>query len=353
VDPFERSSNIEGISPVSRKLLHAYAIPKKHAPQEQRSTLRHSPAKQKSSTEFTEPTPLVARNQNHRPEAFMNARHLLVAITLSAATTAFAAEANFDRTLNVSNSPNVSVSTGSGYIHVKPGSDSQVHIVGHVHSSNNWMGGDAEARVQQIAKNPPIVQNGSEITIGERHSSDLYRNISIDYDVALPKNSNIAAGTGSGDLTVENVGATLTAHSGSGSVRATGIQGAATLGSGSGDVELQQTGPGDVRAETGSGSVHISGTNGALKASTGSGDIDVQGHPTADWKLSTGSGSIQMALGGGAKFNLVADTGSGSVNVSQPITMQGSLNRHHISGSVNGGGPLVHANTGSGDITIR
>jgi hypothetical protein len=283
----------------------------------------------------------------------MYVRHLLAAATLAITATAFAAEGSFDRTLNVSSSPNVSVATGSGYIRLKPGSDNQVHIVGHVHSNNSWMSGDAEARVRQIASNPPIVQNGNDITIGERHSGDLFRNISIDYDITLPKSSNIAAATGSGDLTVDNVGATLKAQTGSGSVHANGIHGAATLGSGSGDVDLQQIGPGDVRAETGSGSVHLRGVNGGLKASTGSGDIEVEGQPATDWKLSTGSGSISMSLGSGAKFNLVADTGSGSVNVSQPITMQGSLNRHHISGSVNGGGPLVHANTGSGDITVR
>lgn len=287
----------------------------------------------------------------------MTARSLLAIATLSIATTAFAAEGNFDRTLNVSGSPTVSVATGSGYIRLKPGSDNQVHIVGHIHTGNSWMsggGGDAEARVRQIANNPPITQNGNDITIGQRHGdNDLFRNISIDYDVTLPKASNISAATGSGDLTIENVGATLKAQTGSGSVHASGIQGAATLGSGSGDVELRQSGPGDVRAETGSGSVHLHGVNGGLKASTGSGDIDVEGQPVTDWKLSTGSGSIQMALGTSAKFNLVADTGSGSVNVAQPISMQGSLNKHHISGAVNGGGPVIHANTGSGDISIR
>jgi hypothetical protein len=284
----------------------------------------------------------------------MHVRHLLAAATLAITATAFAAEGSFDRTLNVGSSPNVSVSTGSGYIRLKPGSDNQVHIVGHIHGNNGWMAGDLEGRIHQISNNPPIVQNGNDITIGQRHGdNDLYRNISIDYDVTLPKGSNIVAATGSGDLTVDNVGATLKAQTGSGSVHATGIRGAATLGSGSGDVDLQQTGPGDVRAETGSGSVHLSGVNGGLKASTGSGDIEVAGQPATDWKLSTGSGSIRMSLGSGAKFNLVADTGSGSVNVSQPITMQGSLNRHHITGAVNGGGPLVHANTGSGDITIR
>jgi hypothetical protein len=285
----------------------------------------------------------------------MNVRHLLPIAALTIATAAYAADGQFDRTLNVGNSPNVSVATGSGSIRLKPGSDNQVHIVGHVHGNNGWMSGgsDVESRIQQIASNPPIVQNGNDITIGERHNNDLFRNISIDYDITLPKASNIAATTGSGDMTIDNVGATLKAQTGSGSVRANGIQGAATLGSGSGDVELHEAGPGDVRAETGSGSVRLHGVNGALKASTGSGDIQVEGNPSTDWKLSTGSGSIQMSLGSGAKFNLVADTGSGSVNVAQPISMQGNLNRHHISGAVNGGGPTIRANTGSGDISIR
>jgi len=33
--------------------------------------------------------------------------------------------------------------------------------------------------------------------------------------------------------------------------------------------------------------------------------------------------------------------------------MQGSLNKHHVSGTVNGGGPTIRATTGSGDVTIR
>lgn len=284
----------------------------------------------------------------------MHVRSLLAIATLSLATAAFAADGNFERTLNTGSTPNVSVATGSGYIRLKPGSDSQIHIVGHVHANHGWMNGDAESRVQQIINNPPITQSGNDVSIGKNHGdNDLFRNISIDYEVTLPRASDISAATGSGDMTIDNVGATLKAQTGSGSVRATGIQGQATLGSGSGDVELHETGPGDVKAETGSGSVRLHGINGALKASTGSGDIEIQGNPSTDWRLSTGSGSIHMDLGSGAKFNLVADTGSGSVNVSQPISMQGSLNRHHISGSVNGGGPLIHANTGSGDISIR
>jgi hypothetical protein len=271
-----------------------------------------------------------------------------------AAATAFAADGNFDRTLDVSGSPNVSVSTGSGYIHLNPGSSSQIHITAHLRSSHGWMSGgnDVDSRIQQIINNPPIVQNGNEITIGERHNNDLYRNISIDYDITLPKTSAINAATGSGDVQIQDVGATIKAQSGSGSVRAHGIQGPATLGTGSGDIELQQTGPGDVKAETGSGSIRLNGLNGALKASTGSGDIEAAGQPTTDWKLSTGSGSVRLIVGN-AHFNLDADTGSGTINVSQPITMPGSLNKHHVSGVVNGGGPTIRVGTGSGDIQIK
>ncbi|MCU1250912.1 MAG: hypothetical protein JWQ49_3941 [Edaphobacter sp.] len=276
------------------------------------------------------------------------------AATLALAATAFAADGNFVRTLNVGGTPNVSVSTGSGYIHLNPGSGDQVNIVAHLRSSHGWMSGgnDVDSRIQQIVNNPPIVQNGNEITIGERHNTDLYRNISIDYDITLPKSSAINASTGSGDVQIQDVGATIKAQSGSGSVRAHGIQGAATLGTGSGDIELQQTGPGDVKAETGSGSIRLNGLSGALRASTGSGDIEAAGQPTTDWKLSTGSGSVRLVVGN-AHFNLDADTGSGSVNVSQPITMQGSLNRHHVSGVVNGGGPTIRVGTGSGDIQIK
>jgi hypothetical protein len=277
-----------------------------------------------------------------------------VAILSLAAATAFAADSNFERTLSAGSSPNVSISTGSGYIRLHPGSGDQIHIVGHVHSSHGWMSGgsDADSRVQQIVNNPPIAQNGNDVTIGERHNNDLFRNISIDYEITLPRASAINSTTGSGDVEIQDVGASVKAQSGSGSVRVHGVQGMTSLGTGSGDIELEQNGPGDVKAETGSGSIRLRGLSGALKASTGSGDIEAEGQPTSDWKLSTGSGSVRLTVGN-AHFNLDADTGSGNISVAQPMTMQGSLNRHHVSAVVGGGGPTIRVGTGSGDIQIK
>jgi DUF4097 and DUF4098 domain-containing protein YvlB len=285
----------------------------------------------------------------------MNTRVIVTAALALATTVALAEDRNFDRNLTVNSSPNVTVSTGSGSIRLHPGSDNQIHITGHVHGNHGWMGSsnDIDARIQQIVSNPPITQSGNDVTIGERHSADLFRNISIDYDINLPRNSTISASSGSGDVEIQDVGANLKANTGSGSVRARGIHGPAYLQTGSGDIELQQTSSGDVRAQTGSGSIRISGLNGGLHAGTGSGDIEVNGQPSQDWKLDTGSGSVHINVGTATKFTLNADTGSGTIHIEQPFTMQGDLNRHHVIAAVNGGGPTVKAQTGSGDIQVR
>jgi len=263
---------------------------------------------------------------------------LVISSTL-AATSAFAADQNFDRTLTTGNSPILAVSTGSGYIHLRPGNDSQIHITGHVHGNrgSSWLSGssDVDARVRQIASNPPIVQSGNEVTIGERYNnSDLYNNISIDYDITLPRASALTAMSGSGDIDIQDVGTSLKADTGSGSVHAHGIQGAANLQTGSGNIQLQQTGSGEVMARTGSG------------------DIEIAGKPSTGWKLNTGSGSIRLNVGK-VPFNVNASTGSGGIRIEQPFSMQGDLNRRHVTAAVNGGGPVVSAQTGSGDIHIQ
>src|ERR1700756_5325838 len=96
----------------------------------------------------------------------------VVATLALAALPALAAEASFDRNLTVNGRVELSVSTGSGHIHLTRGSGSQVQIHGRVRSS--W--GANEDRVREIAANPPIEQTGNIIRIGTHHG-DNFRNI--------------------------------------------------------------------------------------------------------------------------------------------------------------------------------
>jgi DUF4097 and DUF4098 domain-containing protein YvlB len=272
-------------------------------------------------------------------------------------TASFAlADDHFDRTLNVSGGQaDLYVSSGSGHVHITPGSGNEIHVTAHLHGG--WSHGqDTQPRIDRIIANPPIQQSGNSIHIGDVRGEDreLYNNISIDYDITAPKSVALNLRTGSGDIEVDNLGRFLKAETGSGSIRAHGIAGPAELHSGSGDVELQQQPPsGAVLASTGSGSIRIEGLNGSLTAKTGSGDIEASGNLTGPASLQSGSGSIRLHIGHEAHFALDASTGSGSIRVSQPGAPQSNDEKHHVSASINGGGPTLKASTGSGDIEIN
>jgi hypothetical protein len=275
-------------------------------------------------------------------------KHLLLATAALAlaAVPALATEATFERTLTVSGHVDLSVATGSGNIHVTPGAGNQVHIFARVKS--NWGGNDD--KVREIAANPPIEQTGDIIRIGARHEN--LHNISIDYEIQAPANSYLDAGSGSGNVTDDGVGENAKLNTGSGNIHATGLQGGFTLNTGSGNIYAEQTGEGDVKAQTGSGNVELHDLKGALHAGTGSGDIKVNGTPAADWKLETGSGSVEFSPGN-TGFTLDASSGSGSVHTDREMMVQGSFDKHHITGKFNGGGPTVRISTGSGDVRVH
>jgi DUF4097 and DUF4098 domain-containing protein YvlB len=221
-----------------------------------------------------------------------------------------------------------------------------VHIYGRV--KTGW--GGSEQKMREIAANPPIEQTGNIIHIGARHEN--YHNISIDYEIQAPENAYLEAGSGSGDITIDGVGESSKISTGSGNIHATGLHGGFSVGTGSGNIYAEQAGEGDVKAETGSGNIELRNLRGGLHASTGSGDIKVGGAPTGPWHLGTGSGNVEY-WAGNAALTLDASTGSGSVHTDHEMTTQGTNDHHHVSGKLNGGGPTVRIETGSGDIRIH
>jgi DUF4097 and DUF4098 domain-containing protein YvlB len=279
-------------------------------------------------------------------------RHFFAVITASLALAvvtvapARAAEATFQRDLAVNGRVDLTVKTGSGSIHLSVGPAGKVHIFGRVKS--NW-GGSSED-VDAIAAHPPIEQTGNIVRIGAMHRN--LGNISIDYEVQAPADSYLDAGSGSGNITDDGVGANAKLGTGSGSIHATGLEEGFTLQTGSGNIDAEQTGTGDVRASTGSGSIDLKNLHGALHANTGSGNIKAGGTPAGPWRISTGSGSVEIWTGS-AGLTLDAGTGSGSVHCDREMVTQGNIDHHHIRGAIGGGGPEVHINTGSGNIRIH
>ena len=263
-----------------------------------------------------------------------------------AAHAAHAAEASFDRTLNVNGKVDLTVTTGSGSIHLTRGNFSAIHVVGRVRGG--W--GASEERIQQIASQPPIRQTGNVVHIGLEHEN--LHNISIDYEIQAPENAVLNAATGSGEINDDGVGQNARLSTGSGSIRATGLKGGFKVETGSGNISAEAADAGDVKAETGSGSIDLHHVRGGLKAETGSGSIKVEGVPTSEWKLETGSGSVEL-WSSGSSFQIDAESGSGSVHSDREVLSQGDMERHHLRGKIGGGGPTVRIETGSGSIHIH
>ena len=315
----------------------------------------------------------------------------LGAMSLPVAAGVFTAEGSFDRTLKVTGPVDLDIETGSGSITVRPGEGGSVHVIGTIKARSD-LGlntREAEEKVRQLEANPPIVQTGNTIRLGYIEDRELRRNVSISYEVTVPRETKLRsrtgsgsqtvdgiqgpvyAETGSGSLTITSIGSEVEAETGSGgielraiqgrvkadtgsgSIRGVQVAGPVVASTGSGSVDLEVTAPGDIAVDTGSGGVEVRGVHGGLVVETGSGSVSVDGEPVRGWNLSTGSGNITVQLPNQAAFDLDARTSSGGIYTDHPITVQGSIGKRELHGKVRGGGALLALSTGSGNIRIE
>ncbi len=322
-----------------------------------------------------------------------------------------AAQGSFARTLKVSGPVNLEVRTGSGKIAIRNGDAATVQINATMRAGSDWTawfhGASAEERIKAIQSNPPIEQNGNSIRVGFHHDDALYRNISISYDIVVPAETKVrshtgsgsqtiegvrgpveakagsgslkivdvdqglVAGTGSGSIEMDGIGGNITAHAGSGSIRGNhlggGMQSSAAAGRASGVLKASarsssmqaspsRSGNGGVaqlELQTGSGTIRLENVAGALRAQTGSGSIEVGGEPVGNWELRTGSGGVEVRLPQSAAFNFYGHTGSGSITVDHPLTIEGTVSKREIRGKVRGGGFGLDIRTASGGIHVQ
>jgi DUF4097 and DUF4098 domain-containing protein YvlB len=290
------------------------------------------------------------------------------------AADARAADGEFDVRMTVDEAILLDVDTGSGSISVTASEGNEVTVHGEIRISRRWFGGrpsNADEIIQQLQDNPPVELSGGRLRVGYIEDRSIRRKVSISFDITVPSNTEVradsgsgsitvtdisapvSADTGSGSVTLENIDGPVKADTGSGSIRAEGISGSFSGDTGSGSIYLAQTGPGDVDISTGSGSSELTGVIGAVTANSGSGRIVVEGRQEGDWHLDTGSGSVRVTLPEDAAFNLQAETNSGGIDIDHPLMVEGKISKREITGTVRGGGYLLHIDTGSGGIRIR
>src|SRR5438552_1126021 len=128
-------------------------------------------------------------------------------------------EGSFDKTLNISGTLDLDVSTGAGSINIRNGSSNRLEIHGRIRAGDNWWwwsSRDSEDTIKRLEANPPIEQTGSIVRIGR--NMEGFHNVSISYDIVLPAQTNVRSHSGSGSQTVEGVRGRVDVGTGSGSI---------------------------------------------------------------------------------------------------------------------------------------
>jgi len=132
----------------------------------------------------------------------------------------------------------------------------------------------------------------------------------LDVTVTLPSGSNLAARTGSADVTVEGEIAAGRLKTGSGDLNVELLTGPSEISTGSGDVRIGEA-CSELRVKSGSGDLDITRADAALAASTGSGDVEI-GSAGGPVVVKTGSGDLEVAE---ARDDISFMTGSGDLQV--------------------------------------
>ena len=311
---------------------------------------------------------------------------LFTALAAFALPAVAAQNATFDRSFTVSSPVRLELSNGSGSVEIKGSSDGTVHIHGKVTPGGWSIFGGSGKNVEEVAANPPLEQSGSTIRIGK--NSSWLKNVTIDYQVEVPHDTEIDAGVASGGITVDNVKGPVKTSSASGyvhvyrverdtqlnaasgSIEASGIGGSLRVSSASGDTrvadvkgELKITAasgsiriehPSDrVDASTASGSIEVVGASNDVKVHAISGSIQVSGNPGASrlWELKTISGSVELRVPSNASFLLSAESTSGDIRTSIPVILE-EQNKHSLRAHIGNSAGRVEVHTVSGSVNV-
>jgi DUF4097 and DUF4098 domain-containing protein YvlB len=311
---------------------------------------------------------------------------LLAAVFFLFTLQASATDNTFDRTFTVSGPVRVELSNGSGNVAIRGTADAKVHIHGKV--TKGWtLWGSAEKNVEEAVSNPPVEQRGDTILIGK--DTSWLKNVSIDYQIEVPRDTEIDAGVASGGVTIDQVRGPVKCSSASGYLHVYDVERETQLSAASGSIDVSGLG-GPLRVSTASGSVDIAGVKGDIQATavsgsihianpgarveasnvsgsvnvTGanydvrahviSGPIDVTGNPSRNryWDLKTVSGSVQIRVPANSSFLLSADATSGDIRTNLPVIIE-EQGKHSLRAHVGDSAGRVEVHTVSGGINVQ
>jgi DUF4097 and DUF4098 domain-containing protein YvlB len=160
--------------------------------------------------------------------------------------------------------------------------------------------------------------------------------------------------TSNGSLNVRRLEGRLDARTSNSGIECVGIEGDASLRSSNGRITIED-GRGTLDAETSNSSINIQmfepKSGAPVRLTTTNGSIEATFDKLeSDVRAVTSNSSITLRLPSNIKARIQANTSNASVHTDFDI--EGSVGKHSIEGSVNGGGPLIHLTSSNGSVRV-
>lgn len=282
-------------------------------------------------------------------------------------------EEKFERTESLAKDGKVILKNISGDIEVKSWDKSEVKINAlKVSKASTIEKAKENARRVEIE----VIKEGKTLRIETKYPRATFKslNVSVNFQLMVPKNASVKLKSVSGDLRIGEVGGQLDASTVSGDIHVEKAHGGVECESVSGDLEVQEAEgdislksvsgditlmklKGSVEAESVSGDIKLLDVSEAksVKASTLSGDVLYKGqiNPNGRYSIKSHSGDVKIAIPADSAFDLEAKTFSGDIESDFDITISGKISKKELRGTINGGGADVNLKTFSGDIHLQ
>jgi DUF4097 and DUF4098 domain-containing protein YvlB len=306
-------------------------------------------------------------------------RKLILATScLLCATSAFAEiERIVEKTFQVKDGQCLKIDTFSGPIEVRTGAPDQVKLV-----LREKIDADSESEADEMlsklsfnfetntdgvffqAKRP---EKGLKNFFGSwkdqvhlRWTVTVPHSFSVDLDTAGGRilvgdlQGKVRADTSGGSIDIGEIDGSVSADTSGGSITLKSASGRTVLDTSGGSIHVGVA-KSSLVADTSGGSIEVACAEDRVKADTSGGGIEVgfRGPIKGESSLDTSGGGITVRVDADAAFDLVADTSGGNVKCELPIQTSGEMERDHLEGRVNGGGPKLRLDASGGGIRIR
>jgi DUF4097 and DUF4098 domain-containing protein YvlB len=276
-------------------------------------------------------------------------RPALLVLSLLALATSPAAAEEWNRTFPIRQHATLEVTTDDGRVDVhtwdRPEIAIKVVTIG-------WHINPQGVRITPVQEGDRV---SLEVRLPHVRWDFGFRSRSIRVEINMPARAELAIRTGDGGVSVGPLEGTIHVHTGDGGITLDHPHGTVDLQSGDGHITATDV-DGALNVITGDGGIDVDGRFDALDLESGDGRITATARGASklgeNWSVRSGDGSVTLRVPPALDATLDASTGDGRVSVDLPLLIEGSIDHHHVRGTLNHGGRTLRVRTGDGPVRI-